>query len=161
MKLSAAERQACIEQYASAPARLREALARVPAEALRWKPSPDEFSVHEVVCHCADSETNDHMRIRYVLAENEPLIVGYDQEAWARALDYHSHPLDTALNTVEAVRANTAALLRRVPEDAWDKVGTHTEMGRYSAEDWLVICSEHVEEHIAQINAVLEAWYKR
>ncbi|MBI1885919.1 MAG: DinB family protein [Chloroflexi bacterium] len=161
MKLSAAERQALIEQCASAPARLRQALARVPPEALQWKPSPDEFSVHEVIVHCADSETNDHMRIRYLVGEKEPTIIGYNESAWARVFDYHNHPLDVALATVEAVRANTAALLRRLPEEAWQSQGTHTELGRHIAENWLTIYSDHLEEHIAQINSVLEAWYKR
>jgi len=57
-----AERQTLIEQYAAGPARLRAALATVPAEAVKWRPAPKEWSVHEIVCHCADSETNGRGR---------------------------------------------------------------------------------------------------
>ena len=84
MTLSRAERAVLIAQYAAGPARLRGALAQVPAEALRWRPAPGEWSAHEVVCHCADSETNSYARIRFLLAEADPLIQGYDEEAWAR-----------------------------------------------------------------------------
>ena len=49
------------------------------------------------------------------MAEPEPLVQGYDEAAWAVTLDYHAHPLDVALATVDAVRANTAALIRRLP----------------------------------------------
>ena len=52
-------------------------------------PGAGKWSVHEVVVHCADSETNAALRIRYLIAEKEPLIVGYDQDAWARVFDYH------------------------------------------------------------------------
>ena len=158
MTLGAEERERRIEQYATGPARLREALAAVPGEALKWRPAPGEFSVHEIICHCADSETNGAARIRYLLAEKEPLILGYDPDNWAGRFDYHSHPIEVALATVEAVRANTVPLLRRLPESAWSAVGTHTESGRYTGEDWLTIYSEHVEEHIAQIERAVAAW---
>jgi len=161
VNLTFVERDRRIEQYASAPERLREALAGVPAEAMKWRPEPGEFSVHEIICHCADAETNDYSRIRYVLAEKEPLIVAYDEEAWAVRLDYHNHPLDLALATVEAVRANTTALLRRVPEEAWERAGTHTKSGRFTTEDWLITCSEHLDEHIAQIEGNLRRWRAR
>lgn len=158
MALNAAERSRLIDQYAEGPRRLRAALATVPAEAMKWRPKPGEWSAHEVVCHCADSETNAAGRIRYVLVEKEPVIIGYDQEAWANALDYHAHPLDVALATVDAVRGNTTALLRRVPDDAWQRAGRHTESGRYGAEDWLTIYAEHLEIHARQIESNVAAW---
>lgn len=152
------ERRRRIELYASATQRLRDALASVPPEAMKWRPEPDEFSVHEIVCHCADSETNAYSRIRYLLTAEKPVIVGYDPDVWAREFDYANHPLDAALATVEAVRANTAPILRRLPDGAWAKEGAHTESGHYSAADWLRIYSEHLEEHIGQIEHNLEAW---
>jgi hypothetical protein len=161
VSLTPQERESRIQQYAAGPSKLRQAVAHVPKDALQWRPAPGEFSVHEIVCHCADCETNAHVRIRYLIAEKDPVIIGYDPDNWASRFDYHSHPLELALATVDAVRANTAALLRRLPEKAWESVGTHTESGRYTAEDWLMIYSEHLEEHVAQINSVLEAWSKQ
>ena len=158
MPLTPGERERLIEQYAAGPARLGAALARVPAEALKWRPAPREWSAHEIVCHCADSEMNAAARIRYLTAESSAVILGYDQEAWAVTLDYHAHPLEPALATVDAVRANTVALLRRLPEEAWSRVGRHTESGRYGAEDWLRIYAEHLEIHARQIEAALAAW---
>jgi hypothetical protein len=152
------ERSRLIEQYAGGPARLRAAIERTPPAALAWRPAADEFSPHEVVCHCADSETNSHGRIRYLLAEKDPVIVGYDPLHWAGALDYASHPLDAALATVEAVRANTAPLLRQLTEADWAKAGRHTESGAYTAEDWLRIYAAHVDEHVEQIDAAVAAW---
>ena len=158
MPQNRSERENLIGRYASGPSRLREALAKVPREALKWRPGEGKWSVHEIVCHCADSETNGSIRIRYLMAEPSPTIVGYDQAHWAEALDYMGAPLAPALATVEAVRANTAALLRRLPEEAWSRRGRHTESGDYSAEDWLAVYAEHLEKHAGQIERNLEAW---
>lgn len=158
MSLDGAERERLIQQYADGASRLQTALARVPEEARKWRPAAGEWSVHEIVCHCADSETNGAARIRYLVVEKEPVILGYNQDEWAVRFDYHRHPLELALATVAAVRANTATLLRRLPDDAWAKVGHHTESGRYTAEDWLRIYAEHLEGHARQIENALAAW---
>jgi hypothetical protein len=154
------DRQVLIEQYARGPARLREALAKLPEAALKWRPAEGAWSAHEVVCHCADAETSSYLRIRYLVAEREPLIVGYDQEGWARVFDYHSLPLEPALAQVEIVRAATSRLIRGLPDAAWRRAGRHTESGAYSADDWLRIYAEHLEIHAQQIEANLAAWEK-
>ena len=155
------QREKLIQQYAEGPARLRAALARVPEAARQWRPAPGEWSAHEVICHCADSETNAYARIRFVIAEKEPLLVGYDQEVWARTFDYHSLPLEPALAVVESVRATTAALIRGLPDEAWQRRGRHTESGPYGAEDWLQIYADHLENHARQIEGNLAAWQKQ
>lgn len=158
MPLTRSERERLIQQYADGPARLEGALATVPAAARRWRPAPGEWSAHEVACHCADSEVNAAARIRYLVCEPQPLVLAYDESVWAVALDYHGHPLEPALDTVRAVRAHTTALLRRLPESAWSREGHHTGSGRYTAEDWLTIYAEHLENHARQIEANVSAW---
>jgi hypothetical protein len=161
MQLDESTRDALVLKYAEGPARLRAAWASVPEEARQWRPGPDKWSAHEIVVHCADSETNAAQRIRYVLAETEATIIGYDQDAWAREFDYHAHPAEVALQTVDAVRANTAAMLRRLSATSWSKVGRHSEHGRYSAEDWLISYAEHVHNHSSQIERNLVAWREK
>lgn len=162
MALTAAERRTFIDNYAAGPARLRAAIAAVPAEALTWRPAPREWSAHEVAVHCADSETQAAGRIRFLAAEPDPVVIqGYDEANWAVAFDYHAHPLELALATVDAVRANTVALLRRLPEDVWGRAGRHSQSGGYTAEDWLRIYAAHLEEHSRQIEANVAAWRRR
>ena len=159
--LSATERTQLIDQYRVGPGRLEAALATIPEEARQWRPAPGEWSAHEVIIHCADSETNSAGRIRYVLAETDPLIVGYDQDGWALAFDYHALPLAPALATIAAVWANTVPLLERLDDAAWSRAGRHSESGRYSAEDWLRIYAEHLELHVTQLEGNLRAWQSR
>jgi hypothetical protein len=161
MAMKPEEREALIAQYARGPERVREALARVPEEVLQWRPGPGKWSVHEVVVHCADSETNAALRIRYLLAEKEPLIVGYDQDAWARLFDYHAQSLEESLAATAAARGRTVPLLRAMSEADWKKQGRHTESGPYTPEDWLRIYAAHLEGHARQIKRNLEAWKAR
>ncbi len=156
--MTSEERSRLIDAYAAGPERLRSAWAATPAEARQFRRASGKWSPHEIVCHCADSETNAAIRIRYLVAEKEPTIVGYDQERWAVVFDYHSLPVEPALDAVAAVRNNTAVLLRQLPEEAWSRVGTHTESGRYTAEDWLTTYAVHVENHAAQIERAVAAW---
>lgn len=158
MALDRAKRDALIQQFADGPARLRAALATVPPAALKWRPAPKEWSAHEVIVHCADSETNSFARIRFVLAEASPTIQGYDQDRWAVSFGYHDLPLEPALAVVDAVRASTTALIRGLPDAAWTRVGHHTESGRYSAEDWLQIYADHLEGHARQIENNVAQW---
>jgi hypothetical protein len=161
MAMSREERDALVEDYARGPERIREALARVPLEVLAWRPAPGAWSAHEIVVHCADSETNAALRIRYLIAEREPLIVGYDQDEWARRFDYASQPLEESLVATAAARARTVPLLRRLTDADWKKQGRHTESGPYSAEDWLRVYAAHLEGHARQIGRNVEAWTAR
>jgi hypothetical protein len=156
--LSKAERAGLIQRYAEGPTRLRAALATVPPAALQWRPQPGEWSAHEIVCHCADSESHASLRIRTLITEPDPLIVGYDQERWAQVLDYHAHPLEPALAVVDAVRASAAALLARLGDAEWARAGRHTESGHYTAEGWLQIYASHLHDHASQIEANVSQW---
>ncbi len=96
---------------------------------MKWRPGENKWSAHEVAVHCADSETNAAARIRFLATEQDALIQGYDEADWARKLDYHALPIEPALAAVDAVRANTAALLRRLPESVWSSDGPPHPLG--------------------------------
>jgi len=156
-------REALIDQFANGVALFKQALAEVPAAAMQWRPAPGKWSVHEIVCHCADSETNSAMRIRYLVGEDRPTIAGYDQDRWARDFDYHALPIEPSLKQIEAVREWTTTFLRSLPTSAWSRAGMHSEMPgeTYSAEMWLSIYAEHLDVHAAQIRRNVMAWKAR
>lgn len=158
MAIGRAERDGYLTRYGAGPALLRQAWSEVPPEARQWRPGTGKWSAQEVVVHCADSETYGATRIRLLLAEKEPLIVGYDEGAWAKTFDYHSHDVELAFRTIEAVRSNTVTMLRRLSEEAWNRVGRHTESGVYSDADWLRIYAEHLEIHARQIRRNIQGW---
>jgi hypothetical protein len=152
------EREKLILEYEKGAALLRAAWERVPEAARKWRPAPEKWSAHEVVIHCADSETYAATRIRLLIGEKAPVIVGYDQEAWARTFDYHAQPPDRALSTVAAVRTGTLPILRSLAEADWAKEGRHTESGPYNACDWLKSYGSHLTNHAKQIERNLAAF---
>ncbi len=161
MPFDAVTRETYLHRYRRGAALLRQAWGEVSAEARTWRPGEGKWSAHEVVIHCADSETYSAIRIRLLLAEAEPLIVGYDETTWARRFDYQGSDPELALRLVELVRAHTSTMLDRLPEEAWGRMGRHTHSGPYGTDDWLRSYGEHLEVHAAQIRRNLAAWSAR
>ena len=161
MSMDADARKPFLERYRTGPVLLRQAWEKVPLEARAWRPGEGKWSAHEVVVHCADSETYAAIRIRLLVAEAEPLIVGYDETVWARRFDYQAADPELALHLVETVRVHTAAMLARLPDEAWGRMGRHTHSGPYGTDDWLRSYGEHLEVHAAQILRNLAAWAAR
>jgi len=156
--LTAAEREPLIVEYERGAVLLRTAWESIPEEAEKWRPGPDKWSAHEVVIHCADSETYAATRIRLVVAEKEPLIVGYDEKVWPKVFDYHAQSTDRALRTIDAVRTGTLPILRSLTESDWAKEGRHTQSGPYNACDWLKAYAVHLTNHARQIERNLAAF---
>ena len=150
------ERAALIDRYAAGPAAVAEALAAFPADQLTAHPLAGKWSAAEIAHHVADSETVAAARIRTLIAEDNPTIKGYSPDAYATALRYNERDIAPALDTLRAVRAGTAALLRTFTDAQWHRAGTHSEHGPYSAETWLTIYAEHAHKHAGQIQRLRE-----
>src|SRR4029079_3560219 len=90
------------------------------------------------------------IRIRRLLTESEPVIHGYDEKAFAQRLTT-DRPIEPSLQAMRWARETCSQLLERMSDADWSIVGTHTESGRYSTEDWLRIYAAHAHEHAAQI----------
>jgi hypothetical protein len=144
------EREALIQQYAEGYVAIAAALEGATDADLDAREAEGEWSPREVVHHLADSEMTSAIRIRRLIAEEAPLIQGYDQEEFARKLAY-DRPIEPSQMAFRYARESTVELLRRMTEDDWARAGTHSERGRYSAEDWLMDYSVHAHDHADQI----------
>jgi len=155
--MSSAERQALVEQYKAGYDEVLRALDEFPKDALTAHPIAGKWSAAEIVHHLADSEMTSAIRLRKLLAEEHPLIQGYDQEAWAAKLRYTARPLAPSLAAFKAARESTAQLLETMSDAEWKHPGWHTESGPYHAEKWLQIYAAHAHGHAAQIRRLREA----
>jgi DinB family protein len=155
------ERQALIARYKDGYAEVVAALRGIAPEELDWRPKAGEWSAREVVHHLADSETIAGLRLRRLLAEDTPLIHGYDPDEYARRLRYQERPIEPALEAFEAARATTAQLLDAMSDDDWQRAGTHSDGGSYSAERLLKGYAAHAHEHADQIRKNREGWAAR
>ena len=87
---------------------------------------------------------------RGLIAEDRPVIVGYDETTWAKRL-YYDGEIDAPLSVLKAVREASSQLLGRLTAEDWPREGTHTESGHYSVTRWLEIYANHAHDHADQI----------
>jgi hypothetical protein len=66
-------------------------------------------------------------------------------------LRYQDRPIEDALEVFRLARKTTGDLLDQLGDEVWTRVGTHTESGPYSVEDWLEIYAAHAHGHADQI----------
>lgn len=144
------DRARLIARYAEGADVVAAAVVGLSDADLDRRPSPADWTAREVVHHLADAETRSAVRLRQLLAEDEPTIQGYDEELYARTLHY-DRPIDASLATVAAVRASTAELLDRLTVADFARTGTHTESGPYSVETWLELYAAHCHDHADQV----------
>lgn len=159
--MTATERQQKIESYGSAHAKLVEALQQFPQEMWQFRTAPEDWTIHEIIVHIADSEVNSYIRCRRFVAEPEKSLMAYNEERWAKALDYHSQSTDDALALFKWLRGNTYSLIKSLPESTWTNSVHHPENGAMTLDDWLDVYDRHVPEHIQQMQRVYQAWLEQ
>ncbi len=146
-----ARRDELIARYREGLDVVARALAGATDDELDARPGAGEWTAREVVHHLADSEMMSAMRLRRLLAEDEPVIQGYDEEEFARRLFYGDRPLEASLDAVAAARRTSADILDRLTDEQWARTGTHSESGPYGVETWLGIYAVHCHDHAEQI----------
>lgn len=143
------DRDAKLDRYASAADDLAAAVDGASDADLDRHP-PTGWTARMIVHHCADSESMAYIRLRRLVADDEPVVIaGYDEPTWAKRLHY-DRPIGASLAVVRAVRAASLELLRSLTPADWARTGTHSESGPYSVERWLSIYTEHTHEHADQ-----------
>jgi len=155
--MTAEERQQLISQYKEGYDEVDSALDTFPPDLLTAHPIPGKWSAAEIVHHLADSETTSGLRLRRLLVEDHPLIQGYDQDAYAARLNYNQRAIAPSLDAFRCARATSAQLFEFMSDTDWQREGTHSESGSYSAEDWLRIYAAHAHNHAAQIRRLRDA----
>jgi hypothetical protein len=122
------------------------------------RPASTEWSVVECLGHAVDAEVVTAARYRWILAHDEPPLIGYDQDLWAAALHAgrHEDP-ESLLALFEPLRSANLALWARSSEDDRARVGVHAERGRESFDLLFRMLSGHDRFHLAQARRALEA----
>lgn len=155
------DRSSKIEAYGQAYATLVEGLKQFPREMWRYKPAPDQWSIHETLIHLTDSEANSYVRCRRFIAEPGSTVMGYDEMRWATALTYHAQSTDEAIELFKWLRRASYQLIKTQPEAVWTNTAYHTESGLMTMDDWLEIYTRHIPDHLGQMQTVFTAWQAR
>jgi hypothetical protein len=149
--MEATRRAELVAQYKAGHTALLASLEGIDDASLDARPRDGGWTPREVVHHTSDSEMTAAIRLRRLVVEENPVIVGYDGDTFALRLHYGERPIEPALAAIAAARSTTAQILDRLTDAEWARIGTHTESGAYGVEQWLETYAVHCHDHADQI----------
>ena len=141
---------------AETPAVVRDLLADA-GDDLRTIPSPGEWSLLECVAHVVDAELVVSGRYRWILAHDEPQMLGYDQALWVTRLHHRDDDPAVLIALFEGLRAANLDLWRRTPAEDRERIGLHRERGPESYDLTFRLAAGHDRVHLGQARATLTA----
>ena len=144
------------EAQAATPARIRLLIAEAGRD-LRTRSEPGEWSVIECIGHVVDAEIVTSARYRWILAEDEPDLVGYDQARWVDALRHRGADPAMLAGLFEALRAANIALWLGSSAAERARAGRHRERGLESFELLFRMLAGHDRVHLGQADRALAA----
>jgi hypothetical protein len=116
---------------------------------------PGKWSIRFILHHLADSESVLFYRIRRVIGEPKQVIWVYDQDAWAKHLDYATVPLELSRRIYESSRDGIMHYARRHYEGSENISFVHSETGLRTLKDEFDKVVWHNDGHLAQIEKAL------
>src|ERR687887_2746171 len=118
-----------VGQLEATPEILRGLMTELTEEDARWKPTPDRFSVAEVLAHLSHSEGHCYrMRLDRFMAETRPEFEPDDAQMY---LDlYRGADPEEAFDHFEQQRETNIEYLRDLPSGAGVRVALHREAGQ-------------------------------
>ena len=139
------------KEYALGYTMLREAIEGLTEEELRYKPAPDKWSIHQILIHVTDSEISSTSRLKKVLAEDEPLLISFDQNAWATNLSYDLLDREQHLLLFKLLRSSIQPILDNLTSEQSKRVGVYIDQAQFTFKQLLEFRVKHVRDHLDQI----------
>lgn len=141
-----------ITTIASFPETLRKEVAHLTDAQLDTPYRPGGWTIRQVVHHCADSHMNSHIRLKWALTEDSPVIKAYYEERWAELADSKMMPIESSLKLLEGLHQRWVFVLNSLTTEELEKDFIHPEHGRSikinentGLYDW------HCRHHLAHI----------
>lgn len=120
----------------------------MPAALLTFRPFPDAWTIHEHVVHFLESDIAGVHRYRKAVAEPGGPVVGYDEERWTPALNYHAVSLADTVSAIKLIRRIAANHLRTMVDRDWTAYAyNHSSAGLVNLEEWIDTYVDHVRFH--------------
>src|SRR5437773_534371 len=141
-----------IHHYLAGVNTLRQAVAGMSREQLLARPIPGKWSTLEVICHLADFDPILTDRMKRVIAEERPSLLGADENRFAAALAYHDRDVEEELTILDKTRSQMARILGKLPDTALERVGVHNERGPRTLEQLVQTAIAHIPHHVKFID---------
>jgi len=147
-----------VEHYAHGGEKLSLAIRGLTREDMLCPPAGDnpklgKWSIQQVVIHIMDSDLIAADRMKRVIAEDNPTLIGYDENKFATNLFMDEQSAEDAVKITSLNRQNFARVLRKLPDSAFARAGMHNERGRTTLLDLLKTYTNHLDHHLSFIHA--------
>src|SRR5690606_24578543 len=111
----------CVRELSANAAAIPHLVAGIDAEQARWKPSPNDWSVLEVICHLADEEREDfRARIRHVLSGTDQPAPPIDPQVWVTQRAYNQRDLGESVADYLQERQQSLEWLQGLTYVLWE-----------------------------------------
>jgi hypothetical protein len=137
-----------IQDYLAGVDSLKKAVAGMTADQVKARPVAGKWSTLEVVAHLADFDPILADRMKRIIALDKPLLLGANENQFAAALSYHERDIREELALIEATRKQMAHILAKLPPEAFQRQGVHSERGLVTLEQILTTTTRHIPHHI-------------
>lgn len=130
------------------------------AQTMRTRPFPGKWTPNEIIGHLTDSEWVYGFRVRLILCEDKPTILGMDQDLWVAGQRHNDREPKDLVDIFRAMRQYNLFDWRQMGSKELARVGQHNERGAESLGQMLRMEAGHDLSHIDQINRYLDAAIK-
>jgi len=121
---------------------------------------PGKWSIRQIIAHLADAELVAAQFARHIIAEENPVLMSFNQDAWAVNLDYARRKPKQSLESFRRLRSENFELLKELPETAFARTGQHSERGSMTLRNLLEAMAQHAESHARQMQGIREEYKK-
>ena len=146
-----------IEVLAGTPAVFAGIVSGNTAKTLQTRPFPGKWTPCEIIGHLCDAEWVYGYRVRLILCEHEPTILGMSQDNWVEGQRYNERDPSELVRQFASMRTINLQLWRGMSPEDLKKCGVHNERGRESLGLMLKMNAGHDLSHIDQITRYLAA----
>jgi len=146
-----------IELLVATPATLQRIVSQHSPKVMRTRPFPGKWTPNEIIGHLGDTEWTYGFRIRMILSEDSPAILGMDQEKWVIGQGHNDREPSELLEIFRELRRFNLLLWKRMNPAALERTGRHNERGPESLGLMLRMTAGHDLSHIDQITRYLAA----
>lgn len=149
-----AERMADIQFL---PGLLEQAIENLDEAQLETPYRDGGWTLKQVVHHLADSHMNALSRLKFTLTEDNPTVMGYDEQKWAETAEYKLLPVNVSVTMLHTIHAKLYALYSSVKEEDWKRPYIHSQ-SKKQFDLWYLfgMYAWHGKHHVGHITSLRE-----
>jgi hypothetical protein len=145
-----------IDEFETGGEKLAKAIGGLTRQDLLWVPPPGagigRWSIQQIVLHLMDDELIWSARMKQIIAEDNPQILGFDEAKFAAKLFYEEQDAQMAVRILDLNRRQLAPMFRKLPDSAFARTGRHNDLGVITLGQSVKWTNEHLDHHTLYIH---------